>query len=122
MEPTMYSTTPTLLFGCSGNSSVGQIANEVCRHLAVEGHGKLSCLAGIGGHVSGMVEAAKNAPKVVAIDGCGVKCVRRTLEAAGVPVSQHIILTEEGFEKTRNLFPDVEDIQKAKNRVLAIVE
>lgn len=122
MESCTCSANPTLFFACSGGSNVGQIANDACRQLASEGHGKLYCLAGIGGHVSGIVESAKAATKVVAIDGCGVKCALKSLEAANVPVTHHIVLTDWGIEKNSTLFPDQEVIEKTKDRIIAIIE
>lgn len=121
MEKCACSSIPTLFFSCSGGSHVGQIANDVCRQMTAEGKGKLFCLAGIGAHVSGMVESAKAATKVVAIDGCGVQCAKKTLDAAAVPVSHHIVLTDAGFTKNPDLFPAAGDVQKAKTKVLAIV-
>lgn len=122
MESCTCSATPTLLFACSGGSNVGQIANDACRQMAAEGHGKLFCLAGIGGHVSGIVESAKAAPKVVAVDGCGVKCALKALEAAKVPLAHHVILTDWGIEKNPSLFPAQDIISKTKDRLLAIIE
>ena len=111
-----------LLFACAGGSSVGQLANDVCRELTREGKGKLSCLAGIGGHIGGIVEMAKNANAVVAVDGCGVKCALKALEAASVPVTQHIVLTELGFAKTAELWPEMATINSAKATILNKME
>lgn len=122
MESCSCSTNPTLFFACSGGSNVGQIANDACRQLASEGHGKLSCLAGIGGHISGLVESAKAATKVVAIDGCGVKCAQKAFEEAKVPYTHHIVLTDWGIEKNPSLFPSQDIVSKTKERILAIVE
>jgi len=38
--------------------------------LTQNGVGKIFCLAGIGGHVSGMIESTKAGKILVAIDGC----------------------------------------------------
>ena len=122
MENCMCSSTPTLFFACAGGSNVGQIANDACREIASEGHGKLSCLAGIGGQISGMIESAKAATKVVAVDGCGLKCAFKTLEAAQVPISNHIVLTDWGIEKNPTLFPEQELVNITKNRIIAAVK
>lgn len=113
--------TKMMLFACSGGSSVGQIANDACRSLAQEGKGRLYCLAGIGGHVSGIVETAKATEKIVAVDGCGVKCALKSLEAAGVKPTQHIVLTDWGFEKTANLFPESAEIKSAKEKIMEAI-
>ena len=106
-----------LLFACAGGSSVGQAAKEACRELARDGAGKLYCLAGVGGHVGGIVETAKANAGVVAVDGCGVRCALKSLEAAGVKASHHIVLTDFGVEKNANLFPAAADIQSAKEKI-----
>ncbi len=111
-----------LLFACAGGSSVGQLSNDACRELTRQGKGKLSCLAGVGGHIAGIVEMAKNADAVVAIDGCGVKCAFKALESAEVPVKQHIVLTELGFAKNAELWPDIATISAAKTAILSQLE
>lgn len=122
MDKYTCSVTPTLFFACSGGSNVGQLANDACRELTQEGEGKLFCLAGIGGHISSIVETAKASSTVVAVDGCGVKCALKALEAASVPVTQHIVLTDWGIEKNGCLFPEVTVVQSTKERIMALVK
>jgi uncharacterized metal-binding protein len=42
-----------MILACSGGSNVGQLANQAAVELTQEGFGKMYCLAGIGGHLSG---------------------------------------------------------------------
>lgn len=121
-ETCSCSAAPTLFFPCSGGSNVGQLANDISRQLAMEGHGKHFCLAGIGAHISGMVASAKAGSKIVAIDGCPLKCAAKTLAEANVPVTHSIVLTDWGVDKTYNLFPESELVQKNKERLLAIID
>ncbi|MDR7869090.1 MAG: putative zinc-binding protein [Sporomusaceae bacterium] len=121
MDSCAFSAYPTVFFACSGGSNVGQIANEACRQLTADGHGEMSCLAGVCAHVNGIVKFAK-ASRVVAVDGCGWNCARKTLEAAKVPVCHHFVLTDWGIERKPELLPDKEEIALTKNRILAIVE
>ncbi len=106
-----------LIFPCSGGSNVGQIANETAKRLSSQGIGGMSCLAGIGGHISGFAEATREVKKVVAIDGCPVRCARKTLEHAECPVTVHVVVTELGIRKTSNLLLDKKDIAKVENAV-----
>ena len=46
--------------------------------------GRIYCLAGIAAHVNGMVESAKGAKRIVAMDGCQVACAKKAIEHAGV--------------------------------------
>ena len=111
-----------LLFACAGGSSVGQLANDACRELTRDGKGKLSCLAGIGGHIGGIVEMAKNADAIVAVDGCGVKCALKALEAANVPITRHIVLTDFGFTKSAELWSETATTTAAKATILGEME
>ncbi|MBP2649431.1 MAG: hypothetical protein H6Q74_256 [Firmicutes bacterium] len=120
MDKNICSATPTLYFACSGGSNVGQIANDACRELTREGEGKLFCLAGIGGHISGIVESAKTSSVVIAVDGCSIKCAQKVLEAANVPISKHIVLTDLGIEKNINLFSDAMVVKNVKEKIIAL--
>ncbi|PIP45270.1 MAG: zinc-binding protein, partial [Deltaproteobacteria bacterium CG23_combo_of_CG06-09_8_20_14_all_51_20] len=55
-----------MILSCSGGSNVGQLANQAAAELTQEGFGKMFCLAGIGGHLSGFVQSAKDVPAMVA--------------------------------------------------------
>ena len=122
MEKYVCSAPSTIFFACSGRSNVGQLANDACRELTREGQGQLFCLAGIGGHVSGIVESAKASSTVIVVDGCGVKCAQKVLEAANVPMTHHIVLTDCGIEKNGNLFPESTVVQSTKERIMALVK
>ena len=106
-----------LIFPCSGGSNVGQIANDTAKKLASQGIGGMSCLAGIGGHISGFAEATQGVKKVIAIDGCPVHCARKTLEHAECPVTIHVVVTDFGIRKTSDFHLDDKDIEKVVNTV-----
>lgn len=91
-----------VLFPCSGGSNVGQIANAAAVQLTREGRGRMYCLAGVGGDVSGIVESTKGAPVRVAIDGCAIGCARATLRRIGVEPEVTLVLTDDlGIEKNK---------------------
>jgi len=96
-----------LIFSCAGSSNVGQIANQAAIKLAQSGVGRYFCLAGIGGHVSGMIESTRAGKLIVAIDGCPVACATKTLEHAGFQVGEHVQASELlGIEKNHELSLD----------------
>lgn len=66
-----------LIFTCSGSSNMGQIANLAGLKLTRDNVGRMFCLAGIGGHVSGMIESTKAGKMIVGIDGCPVACAQK---------------------------------------------
>lgn len=90
---------PKLIFACSGAADVGHIADLAARKLTAEGTGKMFCLAGIGGRVSGIVETTKAASAILAIDGCPLDCARKTLEEAGFTQFERLRLADLGMEK-----------------------
>ncbi len=90
---------PKLIFACSGAADVGHIADLAARKLTAEGAGKMFCLAGIGGRVSGIMATTQAAQSVLAIDGCPLDCARKTLEQAGFTEFEHIRLKDLAMEK-----------------------
>ena len=90
---------PRLIFACSGAADVGAIADQAARRLSKEGVGKMFCMAGIGGRVSGIMKTTESAERMLAIDGCPLNCVKNTLEKAGFNEFEHLQLTELGLEK-----------------------
>jgi len=99
-----------VVFPCSGGSNCGQIANQVAVDLTEDGVGTIFCLAGIGAHIQGMIESAKSAKRIVAIDGCSVACAKKTLEHAGVTVTDYIDITQEGIAKNKDFKLSQQDI------------
>jgi uncharacterized metal-binding protein len=104
-----------LIFPCSGGSDVGELSDRVARKMAKCGQAKMFCLAGIGAHIPGMIESAKTANKIIAIDGCQVLCSKKILEHAGfMPISFN--LKDLGFEKGKTKVDD-DNIEKAANKI-----
>jgi uncharacterized metal-binding protein len=88
-----------VIFSCSGCADVGELADQTARKLTRDGAGKMACLAGISGRVSGIVKSAEAAQSILAIDGCPLDCTRKTLEIAGFSKVNHLRLSDLGFEK-----------------------
>lgn len=93
---------PALVYPCSGAADVGEIADRAARRLDAEDHAWMSCLAGIGGRVSGLMASAAAAPTLLAIDGCPQDCARRTLELAGFTPIRHVRVTDLGLAKGKS--------------------
>ncbi len=88
-----------LIFACSGAADVGAIADQAARELTRQGTGKMFCMAGIGGRVSGIIKTTEAADKILAIDGCPLDCVKHSLENAGFMDYEHLRVTDCGMEK-----------------------
>jgi uncharacterized metal-binding protein len=96
---------------CSGGSNCGQITNQVAVRLDEEGIGHIYCLAGIAAHIDGMVESARGAKRLVALDGCQVACAKKAIEHAGLKVTDWICVTEEGVAKNHQFKLAPEEIE-----------
>ena len=116
-EKCLCEASEVLIFPCSGGSNCGQIANQAAVQLTEEGVGTIYCLAGIGAHDSVMIETAKAAKRVVAIDGCSTACAKRTLEHAGLMVTDYLDVAEEGIEKIHDFKLSLEDISSIAAKV-----
>ena len=100
-----------MIFPCSGSADVGALSDQAGRKLTREGAGKMSCLAGVGGGVSGIIKSAEAAEKILVIDGCPLECAKKTLEKAGFSSFKHLSLAGFGFEKGKSPVSD-ENIAK----------
>lgn len=106
-----------LLFTCSGASNVGQIANQAVVKLDQDGMGRMFCLAGIGGHLSRMIESTKAGKMIVAVDGCPVACAKKTLEHAGFDIQEYFQVTEMGLEKAHHFNFTPADVGKVADKL-----
>ena len=99
-----------LVMACAGGSNVGQITNEAAKLLDTEGCARYFCLAGVGGHVSGMVASVKGADRVLVIDGCPVACGKAAMESEGLGNYEYLVVTDLGIEKTHDFALNAADI------------
>jgi uncharacterized metal-binding protein len=107
----------TMILACSGGSNVGQLSNQVAIELTQEGFGKLSCLAGVGAHLSGFVQSARDIENLVVIDGCEVGCAKGVLDQAEVPLRGYLVITGLGIDKNKDLNLKREEIDQVKEAV-----
>lgn len=91
-----------LVYSCSGCSGAAQLANFVALELDSHRRAEMSCIAGLGGDVESLVRLAKSGRPLVAIDGCPLQCVRRTLSRHALSPRVAIILSDYGVKKRRH--------------------
>jgi uncharacterized metal-binding protein len=114
----LCSSSDVRVVACSGASNVGQIANQAAIDLAKQKVAGFFCLAGVGGHIKGMVKSAKEAGLMIAIDGCPVQCAAKTLQHAEIEPAIQIIVTDLGIEKSHDIAID----EKVCSRVVEKVK
>ena len=84
---------------------MGELSDRAARKMAKCGQAKMFCLAGIGANIPGIIESAKAANKLIAIDGCPVACSKKILEQARfTPVAFN--LKDMGFIKGKTRVDD----------------
>ena len=87
------------VLACSGCSRAGELADLTARRLQKMGVAKMSCLAGVGGHVKSITITVQRAPELLMIDGCPLECGANTLRLVGITEFQHLKLHELGVRK-----------------------
>lgn len=98
---TMKSSVP-LVYSCSGCSSAAQLANDVAIRLDREGCCEMSCIAGVGGGVTSLVNLARSGRQILAIDGCPLSCTKACLAQHGIIPHEHIDLSRLGVAKLKH--------------------
>lgn len=93
---------PPLVYSCSGCSSAAQMANQVALWMDAEGEAEMSCIAGVGGGVEGLVRTARSGRPIIALDGCILQCARACLARAEVEPTLHLILSDYGVRKRKH--------------------
>lgn len=96
------SKTKPLVYSCSGCSSAAQMANHLALKLDRDEVAEMSCIAGVGGGVTGLVRTAQSKRPILALDGCALHCVSACLAHAGVVADTHIVLSDHGVKKRKH--------------------
>ena len=101
-----------LVYSCSGCSSAAQMANHLALKLDRDHAAEMSCIAGVGGGVTGLVRTAQSGRRILALDGCALKCVSACLSNAGVVADTHLVLSDYGVKKRQHADFDVVEAQR----------
>ena len=88
-----------IVYSCSGCSDAGELADRIARTLSRAGAAEMSCIVGVGGRVKPLLNKARTAKRILAVDGCALNCVANTLKAAGITNFDHLELQKLGFRK-----------------------
>ena len=88
-----------MVFACSGAADVGAITDLAARRLQKDRQAAMCCTAAIAANVTAIVEKARQAGMVLAIDGCSERCADRILEDAGFENRRSLMLEDLGMEK-----------------------
>ncbi|UCD29646.1 MAG: putative zinc-binding protein [Planctomycetota bacterium] len=89
----------TLVFTCAGAAYSGQVANHAGLSLMTGGKANLFCIAALAAEIPDKLDRARKASKRIAIDGCEDHCCSKIMQSLGVPLDQHVVVTDMGIEK-----------------------
>lgn len=78
------------------------MANQIALWLTRAGQAEMSCIAGVGGGVPGLVHTARSGRPILALDGCVMHCVKACLARADVQAATHLTLSDYGVAKRRD--------------------
>jgi len=105
------------IFPCAGASNVGQLSNVIAVELHKAGVGNMMCTVGIGGRRSGLLKSAEGCERIIVIDGCPVNCAKETMEQAGINVDKHLLLTDLGIQKNKDLDLETSQVKEVLSKV-----
>jgi uncharacterized metal-binding protein len=94
---------PPLVYSCSGCSSAAQMANHLALRLDRDGAAEMSCIAGVGGGVPGLVRTARSGRRILALDGCVLACAKACLAREGLVPDIHLVLADDGVKKRKHV-------------------
>ncbi|GLU33674.1 putative zinc-binding protein [Trinickia caryophylli] len=109
-----------LVYACSGCSSAAQMANYVAVQLDRRGAAEMSCIAGVGGDVPALLKVAHSGRPIIAIDGCPLVCVKKSLERHGIAADEHVQLADRGVKKRFHADFDHDEAQRILTSVLEV--
>ncbi len=117
----LLSKTKPLVYSCSGCSNVAQLANDIALWLRDQGIAEMSCIAGVGGDVKSLVRLAQSKRPILAIDGCPLNCVKKSLKRQNVEPTWHIQLTDLGLKKRDGESCTLSDMYKSIKHTHAVL-
>jgi uncharacterized metal-binding protein len=101
-----------IIFPCAGQANTGQLTNLAAIQLTEEGFGSIACVALLAIGSEGLVTNAKNVDEVLVLDGCPMLCAKKIADAQGVPVAQHLVMTDLGITKGPSKSYTGDDVEK----------
>jgi uncharacterized metal-binding protein len=88
-----------VVFACSGAADVGLLSDRTARSVAAEKAASMICIAAVGAEIGDILEKARGAKRILAIDGCDKACAFKILEKAGFSDFISMRLDKLGMEK-----------------------
>lgn len=98
---------PIAIICCEGACLRGEIArqaaNMICHELAPEKTVRI-CLGGAFTKDTGQRNLVRNAPRVVAVEGCLIECAARMMKGVLPDIQPHVVIADTLYKFDRSLF------------------
>lgn len=108
-----------IILACDGASTVGQIGHEVAVRLTKNGNGaRMCCITAVGAGSKTHIDIAKNARKLILINGCAMECASKILKNLGIEPDYEITIAKEGINKIPSLDFDDEDVERITQKII----
>lgn len=93
------------------------MANHIAVRLDRLALAEMSCIAGVGGDVRPLVRTAQSGRPIIALDGCPLHCVAKTLGRHGITADRHYDLSQMGVAKRAHEDFDAAEAARVLRRI-----
>ncbi|EMG37454.1 DGC domain containing protein [Desulfocurvibacter africanus PCS] len=111
-------TRPVVVMCCEGACLRGEVArqaaNILCHSLQPDKTARV-CLGGAFTKDTGQRNLVRGAPRLIAIEGCFIKCATRMMQGVLDSIEPEVILADQLYEFDRNLF-GIDEMDEAEIR------
>ena len=104
---------------CFGGSSTGQMTGFIARELNKKAGAGIMCLSGVAPNLKPVMDKLNAQGAIIAIDGCPVGCVKKTLEMINVtPDRYYDLVTDFGIKKEPKIDFNEQEMNKVVDKIL----
>lgn len=82
----------------------------------------MSCIAGVGGQVPTLLRLARSGRRILALDGCPLRCVQGCPQQAGLQADLSIELSDHGVIKRKHADFDNADAERLWPQLVAAAQ
>lgn len=111
-----------LIYACAGGSDAAQLANALALRMDRAGVAQMGCSAGLGAGLPAMLEQARSGRRLIALDGCEMRCAVACLAAAGLQPDLALMLGDEGIHRHPGRDFSAADLARLEPRVRRAIE
>ncbi len=112
-----------IILACDGAASVGQVGHEVAVKLTREvDEARMCCLSAVAAQSKPHVAIARDARRMIVINGCANRCASKILENMGIKIDYEITIAKEGVDKLPTLDFDQQDVLRLSGKIMKDLE